>query len=349
MNAPRARILGIDGGGTKTAFALYETQPGRGEGPAGNLVLVDRLVLGTCHHAQAGFDGMERVLAEGIAWARGVAAGRDAGAAGSEAGDRATRAKAGRGQAPAPDDALGIAFAICGYGEGAEATRRIDGICARLAAGAPHIVVNDVEEAWAAALDARDGIALIAGTGSIAYGACDGRSMRCGGWDYPLGDEGSGGWMGVELLRAFTRQADGRDARGALYELVHAELGLADDLDLIGWSQAHLADRGRVAALSPLVTRAAKAGDPSARDILARAAAEEAAMVGAIVRGIFPDDGSTIPVGYVGGTFNAGAAILEPLARALPARCRLTAPAHEPEYGAALLLLRKMGRDEGER
>ena len=175
MNAPRARILGIDGGGTKTAFALYETRLGRGEDPAGNLVLVDRLVLGTCHHAQVGFDGMERVLAEGIAWARGVAAGREAVAAGAQApgasraggaaGDRAARAKADRGQAPASDGALGIAFAICGYGEGAEATRRIDGICARLAAGAPRIVVNDVEEAWAAALDARDGIALIAGKG----------------------------------------------------------------------------------------------------------------------------------------------------------------------------------------
>jgi len=298
-------ILGIDGGGTKTACTLFAPTD-RGLEPRG------RLTLPTCHHAQVGRDGMRDVLAKAATWARAEAAG-------------------------AP---LGIAFAICGYGEGAESSRAIEEACADVANGDSHIVVNDVEAAWAAGLDLADGIVIIAGTGSIAYGVSDGRAMRCGGWDYLLGDEGSGGWLGKEALFAYTRQADGRAARGPLFELVNRELGLGDPFDLIAYANRHFADRGAISALAPLVTQAAAEGDAGARSILARAAEEEAALVEAIIREIFPAGGSEIPVSYIGGTFKAGALILNPLARALPARCRLTAPRHTPEAGAALLLLR---------
>ena len=57
------RWLGIDAGGTKTAFATYDE----------TLTQLDRFELPTSHYAQAGFDGMEAVLAEGIA--RAEAAG----------------------------------------------------------------------------------------------------------------------------------------------------------------------------------------------------------------------------------------------------------------------------------
>ncbi|MDY4042031.1 MAG: BadF/BadG/BcrA/BcrD ATPase family protein [Collinsella sp.] len=298
-------ILGIDGGGTKTACTLFS-------GAAGTLAPQASLTLPTCHHAQVGADGMTRVLAEAVDWARGQADGT----------------------------ALGIAFAICGYGEGAVSTRAIEQACAAVAGADPYIVVNDVEAAWAAGRGLADGIVIIAGTGSIAYGVSGERSMRCGGWDYLLGDEGSGGWMGKEALFAYTRQADGLAARGPLFELVNRELGLRDPFDVIAYASERFADRGAISALAPLVTRAAAAGDASARGILDRAAAEEAALADAIAREIFPDDGSEIPVSYVGGTFKAGALILDPLAAALPKRCRLMAPLHAPEAGAALLFQR---------
>lgn len=305
--------LGVDGGGTKTAFSLYA------DDAHGEPALIDRLALGTCHWAQVGEEGMGRVLREGAAWARG-------------------RAQAeGRSLA-------GAGFGICGYGEVAAADRAIEQAVKEAAGDVPSLVVNDVEEAWAAALGLADGIVIIAGTGSIAYGARGERSMRCGGWDYPLGDEGSGGWLGIELLRAFTRQADGRVPRGPLHEMVRDELGLSRDLELVGFAQEHLADRGRIAALAPLVVRAAAAGDASAQDILERAAREEADMVRTIMSGVFDDDDrhGAVPVSYVGGTFRAGEAVLGPLARALPARCELAAPLHEPEMGAVLLARRAL-------
>lgn len=294
------RWLGVDGGGTKTAFTLYDK----------NLSQLDRFELPTCHYAQIGYAGMQRVLNEGVWRAEAT------GLLGSE---------------------YGIGFGICGYGEGVESSAAIEDAVLNAAGNHPFSLVNDVESAWAAGLDMQDGIVIIAGTGSIAYGVSEGRSMRCGGWDYELGDEGSGGWLGKELLRAFTRQSDGREAPGAILDLVRRELDIADDFEVIEFAQNYMASRSRISQLAPLVNEAAQAGDPSARAILARAAQEEAAMVDAIVRGIF-DGCDRIPVTYIGGTFKAGDLILEPLAAALPRNCELVPPRFEPDRGAVLIL-----------
>lgn len=301
------RWLGIDGGGTKTAFSIYDE----------HMAPLDRFELPTCHYAQAGFDGMQDILTCGITRAEG---------------------------AGLLDEHYGIGIGMCGYGEGDEATTRIDRIVADVAGSHPYELVNDVESAWAAGLNRADGIVIIAGTGSIAYGVHDARTMRCGGWDYELGDEGSGGWLGKELLRAFTRQCDGRDPAGPLRDLVCRELNLSNEFDIIAFAQQHLGDRSRISALAPLVAQAADAGDTSALCIFEHAAHEEAEMVAAIVRGIFPDehDAGAIPVTYVGGTFKAGAYILDPLATALPRTCRLVPPCFEPDRGACLLLQQRL-------
>src|SRR5207244_11602264 len=47
------------------------------------------------------------------------------------------------------------------------------------------------------------GLALVAGTGSIAYGrTADGRTARAGGWGYLMGDEGSAYAMVLAGLQA---------------------------------------------------------------------------------------------------------------------------------------------------
>src|SRR5262249_58991441 len=54
-------------------------------------------------------------------------------------------------------------------------------------------VVADAELLLAAGTPEGWGLALVAGTGSIAYGrTADGRVERAGGWGWLLGDEGSG-------------------------------------------------------------------------------------------------------------------------------------------------------------
>lgn len=295
------RWLGIDGGGTKTAFSIFDE----------DMEPLERFRLPGCHVAQAGAEGMRAVLREGIGRAR------------------ATGLLGG---------SFGIGMGICGYGEDAGTTALIGEIAREAAGGAPLELVNDVEAAWAAALGMRDGIVLIAGTGSMAYGRRGELSARAGGWDYELGDEGSGGWLGRELLRAFTRQSDGRDEPGPLLAMVRRALGLGDDFDVIPYAREHIWDRGEISSLAPIVTRAAREGDASAAAILARAGREEADMVAAVARALFADAPGEVPVACVGGTFAAGGAVLGPLSDALPARCRIVDAEREPDAGACLLL-----------
>lgn len=67
--------------------------------------------------------------------------------------------------------------------------------------GVPVSVVHDTRLLLAAG-HAETGVAVIAGTGSAAWGInADGEQARAGGWGYLLGDEGSGYWFGRESVR----------------------------------------------------------------------------------------------------------------------------------------------------
>ncbi|MCC3268104.1 ATPase [Arthrobacter gengyunqii] len=72
--------------------------------------------------------------------------------------------------------------------------------------GATVDVIHDTRLILAAG-ETPAGIALIAGTGSVAWGLSPaGEEARCGGWGYLLGDEGSGYWVGREAVRHTLRR-----------------------------------------------------------------------------------------------------------------------------------------------
>jgi glucosamine kinase len=111
-------------------------------------------------------------------------------------------------------------------------------------------VISDAEAAHAGALGGRDGILLLAGTGSLALGRdARGRWARAGGWGPLLGDEGSAFWLGREWLRSTM------DATG--FARARRLLGSADPV-------------ARIAALAPEVLRRARKGSRPARLIVAR-------------------------------------------------------------------------------
>ena len=76
-----------------------------------------------------------------------------------------------------------------------------------------HIMVCNDAEPILARTPQRIGVALIAGTGSFAYGRNErGEVHRAGGWGYRFGDEGSGYSIAVAGIAAALRYADGRSA-----------------------------------------------------------------------------------------------------------------------------------------
>jgi len=238
-------------------------------------------------------------------------------------------------------------FGLPSYGEDRAAQAQLDALPRQILGHARYLCGNDMVCSWAGSLACVDGISVIAGTGSMAYGEYAGKQARAGGWGELFSDEGSAYWIACAGLTLFSRMSDGRAPRGPLYDVVRTHFALVDDLDVCAAVYGALkAERSRVAQLARLVSAAAAQGDLAAGAILERAAAELAEMVDAVraALGVAPE--AAVPVSYSGGLFAVDGPLRAPFARALAARAhpyRLTLPALAPVLGAALYAARSAG------
>ncbi|HVS75770.1 MAG TPA: BadF/BadG/BcrA/BcrD ATPase family protein, partial [Steroidobacteraceae bacterium] len=192
-----------------------------------------------------------------------------------------------------------------------------------------------------------DGINIVSGTGSIAYGEFAGRKARAGGWGELFGDEGSSYWLAREGLRLFSRMSDGRTPRGPLYEHVRRHFALENDLDLCAAIYGKkIVLRSNFAQLARLVTAAAADGDRAALGLLERAAQELADLVHAVRCQLpIPPEGS-IPVSCSGGMFRSGNGLRAALSAELQRRCaryRFIEARMPPDAGAAIQAARLNG------
>lgn len=304
-----AVFLGIDGGGTKTAFTLLNAD-GR---------LLARHESTTSYHVEIGFDALRALLRAGVQAVLGQA--------GVAAGD--------------------VAHSFAGLPAHGEDSELLGSFAALLDGMVPRSTVgNDMVCSWAGSLAGADGISLVAGTGSIAYGEWQGRGARCGGWGEVFGDEGSAHWLAREVLALFSRMVDGRAEPGPLLALVREHFELAHDLDLCGEINGSAA-RSELAQLARLATAAANAGDVQARQLLVRAGDELALLAAGTARNLGLPAGAPVDVSYSGGVFAAGELVLGPLQAALARRLPgavLQRPRFGPELGAALYAARLAGQ-----
>jgi len=209
-----------------------------------------------------------------------------------------------------------------------ESRERMRALLAGMLPGAAVGVVHDTRLVLAAAgVDA--GVALIAGTGSVASGVTpDGAEARAGGWGHLLGDEGGGYWVVREAVRLALAEHDRGDPPGRLARRLLAETGLAEPLALT--AHLHLnREPARWAALSHAVLEA----EPE----LAAAAGRELARAAAIVAWRLRLGG---PVVLAGGLLQGEPAVAEAtaqaLAEALPG-AEVIWSAEEPVAGAVRL------------
>ena len=113
-------------------------------------------------------------------------------------------------------------------------------------------VGTDVRAAYEDAFPNGEGVLLIAGTGSVAWGmGSDGEPIQVGGWGKLLGDEGSGHWIGMRGLQHVMAAYDGRSPQGYLYHQVLDATGVSTPSDLVGWVE--VAKKREIAVLAPLV------------------------------------------------------------------------------------------------
>lgn len=266
-----AYYLGVDGGGSKTAFAIID----------GACNTLAEVIGPSCYYFAAGIELLERVLDDGIG-----------------------KVTAAAGITPSRlDHAF---FGLPGYGEFSEDVPRLNSIARTLIGHDRFACGDDSIGAWAGSLGGQDGINVVAGTGSMTYGERRGRGHRTGGWGELFGDEGSAYWVAVQGLNVFSRMSDGRLPRGPLYQLLSERVGIDHDLDLVGvvverWG----GQRARIAALSKVVVEAADAGDVESMAILRRAGYELLALIEACRVRLGFEEGEPVPVSYSGGMFSS--------------------------------------------
>lgn len=179
----------------------------------------------------------------------------------------------------------------------------------------------------------KPGAIVIAGTGSVAEALHhDGSRTTVGGWGFPIGDEGSGAWLGLQAVRHAQAALDSRVNVGPLARRVLVHCG--DDRDSM---QAWCGVAGQFAYAQ--IARAVfdcEATDPVAAALLQRATAalEELALA--------VDQRGRLPLAVSG---SIGERLAPRMRPALRSRC---VPAHGSATAGALALIRHLEKKETE-
>ena len=309
---PRAAILAVDGGNSKTDVALV----------AADGTLLAALRGPTTSHQQVGLDAGADRLAELVADAR-VRAGLPA-------------------DDPAPE--VGV-YALAGADTPTDARRLLASLAERHLAGSG-VVINDAFAPIRAGSTRGWGVGLICGSGMNAAGiAPDGRTARLAALGGISGDWGGGGDIGLAALGAAVRARDGRGPRTALETAVPRYFGFSRPIDLTWAIELGSIAEARLRELSPLVFEVAGQGDAVAGSIIDRLADELVAMATAMIRRLNltrrdPD------VVMAGGVFNARddrfEARIAAGVRAVAPKATLRRSDAPPVLGAALLALDRL-------
>lgn len=233
-----------------------------------------------------------------------------------------------------PEEILYTFVAAPGYGQYPDTEAYIDeGI--REAIGSDRFMVaNDCVNGWAGSLNAKPGINLVLGTGQIGYGVDEeGNSMRSGGWGPLLGDEASGYYIGLKLLNHFTKMSDGRSDKTILYDIIREKLDLKEDMEII--DKAEKMKRDEIASLSRIFTEALDKEDPYCKDLLEEISKEAADVIDSIIKGLnFKEE---VKVSYSGGVFNLGESLINKIEEKSKNKIKIEKPYTDPSEGALIL------------
>jgi N-acetylglucosamine kinase-like BadF-type ATPase len=209
------------------------------------------------------------------------------------------------------------------------------------------VVTNDAQIAFVAGSRERVGLALVCGTGSIAWGRNRaGEIARAGGWGWHVGDEGSGFWIGERAIRQVLRAVDGRGPATSLEKALieHFEIQRPEQILHAIYDRDY--PRPLVARFAARVERAVLEGDAVAQQILLDAA-DELALAARTVRDRLRLEEGPYDTVLSGGTFAAVPTLVEEVLRRVktPRACVFRLQG-EPALGAVRLALEELEASE---
>jgi glucosamine kinase len=157
----------------------------------------------------------------------------------------------------------------------------------------PHTLVTDGHAQLMGASGGKPAICLAIGTGSVLHWLdLSGQTGMVGGWGFPVGDEGSGAWLGMRLVQLYLWHRDGRRLSGTLIDAIEQRIGTSVSA-IQQWSTQ--CQSSVLARLAPLAFEHAATGDTVALSLLHEATTHALALVS-----LAPDSLPVIIVGGVG-------------------------------------------------
>ncbi len=262
-------VLGIDGGGSKSAAAVSD----------GVSVLATH-VAGGCNLNSVSVECARVALGEAV---RGAL---------SSAGISAS-------------DVSSVCAGVAGAAS-PEIAARITRFLTELLPQSAIQVVGDTVIALEAAFAGGPGLVCIAGTGSVAFGRNErGEFARAGGWGRFVSDEGSGHWIGQRAVSQCLRALDmGRSSNLITGLMEHWSIATREQLV----QRSHQEQIPSFAELFPVVLAVAETGDPLACEILSAAGFELARIAQVVLRRLWVGP-SIVQVAYTGSVFSRSARI----------------------------------------
>ena len=141
-------------------------------------------------------------------------------------------------------------------------------------------ITSDAHAACVGAHGGRDGGVVVVGTGTVGWAQINRRQHRVGGWGLTVSDEGSGAWIGRELLRRVLWAHDGRIEATALIDRAFEQFQ-RDPHAIVRWaSNASPRDFG---AFAPMVIAHARIGDAVGLELMGMAASHVDALAARLV------------------------------------------------------------------
>jgi N-acetylglucosamine kinase-like BadF-type ATPase len=209
------------------------------------------------------------------------------------------------------------------------------------------MVTTDLEITLQAAVGDGEGVILVVGTGSAAYGRdAEGRVARAGGRGPWFSDEGSAFDIGRRALAAVVRADESRGPQTALSEKMLKWLGCNDWTRVLDWVIKNPDDV--FPRIFPLVAELGDKGDLVASEILTTAAKSLAELAASVI-GKLAMQNRDIVVAKSGGTIGRSkffdAAIDADLGRLAP-RARIVALQMKPAEAAARMAIHLGKRKE---
>lgn len=262
-----AFYLGIDAGGTHTRALVADA---RGK-------ILGRGAAGPANPLKVGFEACEREI---LRAARQAVAAVSHRRLGRQLNLRARTAAAVRHRRYKRTALDAVVVGLAGV-DRPPVHRRLLGWLKKSVPAGRHLLTSDAAIALAAAIGHRPGIVIISGTGSIGYAEDErGRAYRAGGWGTLYDDAGSGFDLGRKAIVAALRDYDGRGEPTILGRKICRALKLRDITQII----LKPLTPQEIAALFPLVLRAARQRDRVAKRLCDRAGYDLAELALALAR-----------------------------------------------------------------